>query len=848
MVGGTGNRSSALDAGAAGNAASGSSSALPNAHHSGGGSTSTPGRSVAAATPQAYSAVQSPGLSGGAAANSSLARSLRTDRWEGRSYRFAPPVAQGSSSHSYSQQPQTAHYSDFHLPSNAVLPSAGTTGSPMGRRASKARRASSGARSAGAGEQERFSAQYGGAGERGHLSDISTRSFDDVEGAQQQQQQQHAQQARQSGSGGWRSKARSITGRNFSASFAPATSSPKAHTLGQHQYQQHGGAAAVAASQPANAVGGAAFSPSSYTADEDLIRDRTAQLADMAIYSDGDRPSAGAGAGSGSEYSFSHAGPSAGGDRPDSRSRSRSRSRTRPSPSGSSTVMGSVPATKQPGGFEHLANARGLGGAGSDDALSPSSANAATPSAVSPSGTGAGGSPHSAGPPSNLALALAASSSSKDQREDGSLQLPPPALGGGAKGGISSGFVASPMPLDAAAAGTGGASADPMQQAGAALVPSAPTTASTGLDTTDEETEQQLADDEAESASAATREHPAYNRTETLDSAAQADDENEEDDEGIQTITPGSPVLHHNAAGRSSSSAARAYTPPPANSTDMRRRSSAQGTRAGAGELGSASGSAYSISGPALSAARRTSLAHGHFGYGALAQAQEEAEESGYSTGGGGGPGVSHHARGVSRHSTIESSSEGGGSAVHVPGASAGAGAAVFPKSGSMSSSWLMRHQEHHERSPLLGGRGGEDQHHAGFGAISEGRGGEGNGHAKQNGYFRGGGHGAGVVTRVREQLGTAVDRARKITWQDAASATAEPVRLLPAVVLGLLLNVLDGVSYGMITFPTSYPIFSNFGGDGVSMFFVTCVLSQLVYTLGGSIFGGGQYRNLAEC
>ncbi|WFD26552.1 hypothetical protein MNAN1_001535 [Malassezia nana] len=73
------------------------------------------------------------------------------------------------------------------------------------------------------------------------------------------------------------------------------------------------------------------------------------------------------------------------------------------------------------------------------------------------------------------------------------------------------------------------------------------------------------------------------------------------------------------------------------------------------------------------------------------------------------------------------------------------------------------------------------------------------------------------------------------------------PLHNVPAVVLGLLLNILDGVSYGMITFPTSMPIFASFGGDGVSMFFVTCIISQLVYTLGGSIFKGGNGSMMIE-
>ncbi|ETS64143.1 vacuole protein [Moesziomyces aphidis] len=91
------------------------------------------------------------------------------------------------------------------------------------------------------------------------------------------------------------------------------------------------------------------------------------------------------------------------------------------------------------------------------------------------------------------------------------------------------------------------------------------------------------------------------------------------------------------------------------------------------------------------------------------------------------------------------------------------------------------------------------------------------------------------------------IQSVRGITWKSAAEASVEPIRLIPAVILGMLMNVLDGVSYGMIMFPAAYPIFANFGGDGVSMFFVTCILSQLVYTLGGSIFKGGNGSMMIE-
>jgi SulP family sulfate permease len=103
------------------------------------------------------------------------------------------------------------------------------------------------------------------------------------------------------------------------------------------------------------------------------------------------------------------------------------------------------------------------------------------------------------------------------------------------------------------------------------------------------------------------------------------------------------------------------------------------------------------------------------------------------------------------------------------------------------------------------------------------------------------------LVPSITDQATSVYAAASKLTWKDTATAAMEPIRLLPAVILGLLLNILDGVSYGLIIFPTSYPIFSDFGGDGVSMFFVTCVISQLVFSLGGSIFKGGNGSMMIE-
>lgn len=78
--------------------------------------------------------------------------------------------------------------------------------------------------------------------------------------------------------------------------------------------------------------------------------------------------------------------------------------------------------------------------------------------------------------------------------------------------------------------------------------------------------------------------------------------------------------------------------------------------------------------------------------------------------------------------------------------------------------------------------------------------------------------------------------------WDPRAVATAvvvRPLSMIPSVFLGVLLNLLDALSYGIILFPLGEEIFSSMGADGVSMFYVSCIVSQLVYS-SGSIFRGG--------
>lgn len=92
-----------------------------------------------------------------------------------------------------------------------------------------------------------------------------------------------------------------------------------------------------------------------------------------------------------------------------------------------------------------------------------------------------------------------------------------------------------------------------------------------------------------------------------------------------------------------------------------------------------------------------------------------------------------------------------------------------------------------------------------------------------------------------------------KAIWQRGIK---RPFTLLPCVFLGVLLNVLDALSYGewvecffcprnpdtcagMILFPLGEKMFEQTGSDGISMFYVSCIVSQLVFSCGGSRLKG---------
>ena len=74
-------------------------------------------------------------------------------------------------------------------------------------------------------------------------------------------------------------------------------------------------------------------------------------------------------------------------------------------------------------------------------------------------------------------------------------------------------------------------------------------------------------------------------------------------------------------------------------------------------------------------------------------------------------------------------------------------------------------------------------------------------------------------------------------------------LKAMPPLFLGVLLNLLDAISYGMLIFPAgSTEIFdSSFAVSGISMFMVSTIICQLVFSLGGSKFQGANGSMMIE-
>ncbi|KAG6033203.1 hypothetical protein E4U41_006972 [Claviceps citrina] len=83
----------------------------------------------------------------------------------------------------------------------------------------------------------------------------------------------------------------------------------------------------------------------------------------------------------------------------------------------------------------------------------------------------------------------------------------------------------------------------------------------------------------------------------------------------------------------------------------------------------------------------------------------------------------------------------------------------------------------------------------------------------------------------------------RKALWHNLV---VEPVSCLPAVAVGLLLNILDALSYGMILFPLGNQVFSHLGSAGISIYYVSTIVAQITFS-SGSIFRGAVGSELIE-
>lgn len=149
------------------------------------------------------------------------------------------------------------------------------------------------------------------------------------------------------------------------------------------------------------------------------------------------------------------------------------------------------------------------------------------------------------------------------------------------------------------------------------------------------------------------------------------------------------------------------------------------------------------------------------------------------------------------------------------------------------------------ETSPLLQrtSRGSERRHSAGNG-LSNDRDVESQKMPRQRRwYYAPLGKAKARVSRVARKFQDPKTWDRRALWQNAVVA---PVVCLPAVIVGLLLNILDALSYGMILFPLGSPIFASLGSAGISIFYVSTIVSQLTFSA-GSIFKGGVGSELIE-
>ncbi|CAL9737529.1 hypothetical protein MOSE0_M02234 [Monosporozyma servazzii] len=73
--------------------------------------------------------------------------------------------------------------------------------------------------------------------------------------------------------------------------------------------------------------------------------------------------------------------------------------------------------------------------------------------------------------------------------------------------------------------------------------------------------------------------------------------------------------------------------------------------------------------------------------------------------------------------------------------------------------------------------------------------------------------------------------------FEKVSSFSYDIINQLPACILGLLLTILDALSYGMIIFPITEPLFAQMGPSGISMFYISTIICQTVLSGGWSSF-----------
>ncbi|KAI9106194.1 sulfate transporter family-domain-containing protein [Phlyctochytrium arcticum] len=96
------------------------------------------------------------------------------------------------------------------------------------------------------------------------------------------------------------------------------------------------------------------------------------------------------------------------------------------------------------------------------------------------------------------------------------------------------------------------------------------------------------------------------------------------------------------------------------------------------------------------------------------------------------------------------------------------------------------------------------------------------------------------IGVRVEESFRNFASSLKQVQVKDVWSWLTYTITLSPAVMLALILNLLDAMSYGIIIFPSGDENIPDTAQQaGISMFLASTVISQLVYTLGGSAFKG---------